>query len=382
MIPLSTSILHIDLDAYRYNLHTIQRIVGDECSVMPVVKGNAYGHGAVELTGIAVDEGVDMLGVATVAEGVELRKAFPSVPVLVLLQPSDDELASAIKYGLRLTLSDLRTGEKIGDLAHDMKKIVDVHCELETGMGRQGFQLDSEPKALLKLTRISSLNIEGVYTHFPDADLADHTFTSNQIKKFRQLIGELLKSGIPYQVTHAANSAATLNHPSSYFDMVRPGIITYGLHPNNDVPPDFPFKPVARWTTRIVLLRDLPKGAGISYGRTYQTSGTERIAVLPVGYADGFPRRLSNKGEVIIRGKRCPVRGNITMNQVMVDVSHLPNVATDDTVTLIGKDGDESIRAEEIADLCGTISYEILTGISAGVRRVYSSDSADHGTSR
>jgi alanine racemase len=379
MIVSSTSTLYVDPDAYRYNLQHIQKLIGDDCAVMPVLKGNAYGHGAIELARVAAEEGVGMLAVATVSEGVELREAFPDVAILTLLQPSEDELSFALEHELHLTLSDLQTAEKVGDLARDMKKIIDVHCELETGMGRQGFQLDLEPKALLNLTRISSLNIEGVYTHFPDADLEDETFTINQIKKFKQFIGQLSKSGISYDVTHAANSAAVLNHPSSFFDMVRPGIITYGLHPHNSVPSDFPFRVVGRWTTRVVLLRELPEGSSISYGRTYTTSTTERIAVLPVGYADGFPRGLSNKGEVIIRGVRCPIRGNITMNEVMVDVSHLPNVATGDVVTLIGSDGDECIRAEELAAHCGTISYEILTGISSRIRREYVSASKGSG---
>jgi alanine racemase len=312
-----------------------------------------------------------MLAVATVAEGLELRDAYPDIPILVLVQPSDDELALAIQNGLHLTLSDLKTAERIGEIARKANRIVDVHCEIDTGMGRQGFQIDVEPKAILKITRISNVDIEGIFTHFPDADRDDSTFTLNQIKIFRQQLRDLSDTGIPFEMAHAANSAAILNHRTSYFNLVRPGIITYGVYPNNSVPEDTPFHPVANWTTRIVLVRDLPGGVGISYGRTYRTTSPECVAVLPVGYADGYPRALSNRGEVLIRGVRCPVRGAVTMNETVVDVSHVPNATAGDSVTLIGQEGNERIRVEELAEKCDTIGYEILTGIGPGVARDY-----------
>ena len=367
----STSTLRIDLNAYRHNLKCIQSMIGDECGIIPVVKSNAYGHGAIPIAEAAIHEKVPMLAVATVAEGVALREAFPDIPILTLLQPSEDELVAAIRNSLTLTLSDLKTAERAGELAGKSNRILSVHCEIDTGMGRQGFQLDAEPKALLKITRISHVDIQGIFTHFPDADQDDPTFTNNQIKHFRHQIKDLSRSGIPFEMTHAANSAGLLNYPTSYFDMVRPGILTYGIFPTNDVPQETPFRPVASWMTRIVLVRNLPGGVGISYGRTYRTSSPERIAVLPIGYADGYPRALSNQGEVIIRGVRCPIRGTVTMNETMVDVTHLPNVAVGDTVTLIGQEGSVRIRAEELAQRCNTIGYEILTGIGMHVRRVY-----------
>ncbi|HIA48394.1 MAG TPA: alanine racemase [Candidatus Hydrogenedentes bacterium] len=371
MNPLSTSTLHIDLAAYRRNLQCIKGQIGAECNILPVVKANAYGHGVLPLAEAAIAEKVSTLAVATVAEGLELRSAYPAIPILVLVQPSDDELMPAIQNGLHLTLSDLNTAERVGELASKMNRIVSVHCEIDTGMGRQGFMLDAEPKAILKVTRISNVDIEGIYTHFPDADQDDATFTLYQIKTFGQQLKDLSDLGIPFETAHAANSAAILNHPTSYFDLVRPGIITYGVYPNNIVPEDTPFRPVASWTTRIVLVRDIPAGVDISYGRTYRTVNSERIAVIPVGYADGYPRALSNLAEVIIRGVRCPVRGTVTMNETMVDVSQVQNADVGDSVTLIGADGNERIRVEELAHKCDTIGYEILTGIGPQVARNY-----------
>ena len=176
-----------------------------------------------------------------------------------------------------------------------------------------------------------------------------------------------------------ANSAGILNYPGSYFDLVRPGIICYGIHPSNTVPSDSPYRPVASWTSRVVLVRELPGGVGISYGRTYSTQSAERIAVIPVGYGDGYPRALSNCGEVLIHGKRCPIRGRVTMNEIMVDITHLPSVSPGDLVTLLGQNGTELIRAEELADICDTIGYEILTGIASHVDRKYLPDTPHSG---
>ncbi|MFP6584272.1 MAG: alanine racemase [Candidatus Hydrogenedentota bacterium] len=367
----ATSTLHVDLNAYAHNLRVIQKMLENDCLIVPVVKSDAYGHGMVPIASRALQANISMLAVATVGEGLVLREAFPMIPILCLVQPSDDELMAGIRTGLRFTVSDLGTAERIGELAHKAKKIVAIHCEVDTGMGRQGFHLDESAKSMLKITRISNIDLEGVFTHFPVADARDESFTANQIRSFKQLLKQLARDGIPFEVGHAANSAAILNHPDSHFDVVRPGIITYGIYPDNVVPGDSPFEPVASWTSRIVLLRELPADAGISYGRRYKTTQQERIAVVPVGYGDGYPRALSNRADVLVRGQRCPVRGTVTMNQIMIDVTHVGGVAVGDTVTLIGEDGEQGIRAEELADRAGTIGYEIMTGIGPQVAREY-----------
>jgi len=377
MSTQSTSTLRIDLDAYRHNLTLIRTFIAPDSDIIPVIKNNAYGHGMIPIAKAAIEFGVPMLATSSIAEGIELRQEFPKTPILTLLQPSEDELISAIRQSLTLTISDTATAERVGSLAQKLNTVVRVHCEVDTGMGRQGFFLESAAELLQQISRISNVDIEGIYTHFPTADEVDDSFTVSQIRNFRQLLKELSRDGIPYEISHAANSAGVLNYTSSYFDMVRPGIITYGIQPNNTVPLDNHFRPVASWTTRVVLVRNLPGGVGISYGRTYNTKSAERIAVIPVGYGDGYPRALSNCGEVLIHGKRCPIRGRVTMNEFMVDVTHLHSVSPGDTVTLLGKNGTGLIRAEELAQLCGTIGYEIMTGIAPHVDRQYVPNTTD-----
>ena len=370
----STSKLRIDLDAYRNNLKFIQEHIGPDTNIIPVIKNNAYGHGMTQIATAAMNMTPPMLAVGSVAEGIELRKEFSNIPILCLLQPSDDELILAIRNALTLTISDAATAERAGSLAHKLNTVVSVHCEIDTGMGRQGILLEAATDFLQQISRIPNLDIEGIFTHFSSSDETDDSFTGNQIRNFRHLLKEVSRDGIPYEIAHAANSAAILNYPNSYFDLVRPGIITYGIHPTNTIPIDSPFQPVASWTSRVVLVRTLPGGVGVSYGRTYKTERAERFAIIPVGYGDGYPRILSNRGEVLIHGTRCPIRGRVTMNEIIVDVTHLPSVSPGDLVTLIGQNGREVIRAEDLAQLCNTIGYEILTGIAAHVERQYISN--------
>lgn len=367
----STSTLRVDLNAYRHNLITLREMLGPECALMPVVKSNAYGHGATPIAAQALRENVPMLAVATVKEGLQLRDSFASIPILCLVQPSADELMAGIRADLRFTVANLEIAQKIGEFAHKVKTVVSVHCEVDTGMGRQGFDVETAAEQLRNLTRIPNVDVEGVFTHFPVADDDDELFTANQIRSFRTILRDFSKAGIPFEFAHAANSAGVIDFPESHFDMVRPGIITYGVYPTNVVPENSPFAPVASWKTRVVLVRDMPGGVSIGYGRRYRTSEPERLAEIPVGYADGLPRSVSNRADVLIRGTRCPIRGTISMNQTMVDVTHVPGVIAGDTVTIIGKDGQEAIRAEELAEHAGTIGYEILTGITASVFREY-----------
>ncbi len=371
MSTQSTSTLRIDLDAYHHNLKLIREQIGPDSDIIPVLKSNAYGHGMLAMAKSAMELNLPILSVASISESIELREAFPKTPILALLQPSDDELIPAIRNNITLTISDAATAERAGSLAQKLNTVVSVHCEIDTGMGRQGILLESATELLQQISRIPNVDIEGIYTHFPSADEPEDSFTVNQIRHFRQLLKEVSKDGIPYEIAHAANSAAILNYPNAILDLVRPGIITYGIHPTNSVPKDTPFRPVASWTSRVVLVRNLPGGVGISYGRSYKTERPERIAVIPVGYGDGYPRFLSNKGEVLIHGTRCPIRGRITMNEIMVDVNHLPSVAPGDSVTLIGQNGREHIRAEDLAEQCNTIGYEIMTGIASHVERLH-----------
>ncbi len=289
----------------------------------------------------------------------------------MLVQPRDDELPLAVRHKLRLTLSDFATAERLGDAARKAHTVAPVHCEIDTGMGRQGFPVDKTVSDLRNLTRISNVDIEGIYTHFAMADRAEDPFTDNQLRTFRQIIKDLDKEGVPYEMVHAANSSGVLNFPQSAFDLVRPGLITYGVYPDGERPEDATFEPIMTWTTTTVLTRNLPGGASVSYGRTYFAPSPMRVAVLPLGYADGYPFYLSNKADVLIRGVRCPVRGRVTMNEMLVDITGVPEASVGDKVTLIGSDGGESITVEELAKRAETVPHNILTGISAHVTRDY-----------
>ncbi len=366
-----TSQVAVDLGAYAHNLRYIRGRIPEECQVMAVVKANGYGLGIVPIAERALAAGVEMLGVAAVSEGIHLREAGITAPILVLLQPQEDQLGPAIKHGLRLALSDVATGERIGELARKAKRVVTVHCEIDTGMGRQGFNTDSALQEIMSLTRISNIDMEGVMTHFPDAETPNDAFSVNQLKTFRHLLRQLEKSGIPYEMAHASNSAGIVNVPNAELDLVRPGLMTFGVWPSSAAPPEASLRDVVTWRTRVALVRDVAGGANISYGRTWRAPSPIRTALVPVGYADGFPVALSNTGEVLIRGRRCPVRGRVCMDAIVVDVTHVPGVAAGDTVTLIGQDGSERIAIEDVARLANTIPYEILTGIGPRATRVY-----------
>ncbi|MCL4695141.1 MAG: alanine racemase [Candidatus Hydrogenedentes bacterium] len=373
----SSSRAYIDLNAYGRNLGVVRSMIPKECGIIAVVKGNAYGHGAVPIARRAVVEGAEMLGVATVKEAVELRAAGIDAPILVLVQPAEDVLSAAVEYDLRLTISDVAVAERVGELARRANRVVPLHCKIDTGMGRQGFSMDDAVSEMMRLTRISHIDIEGVCTHFSIAENGRDPFTANQVRQFRQVLKLIEKEGIPYEMTHAANSAAVVGHPAAALDMVRPGLMTYGVWPTDSPPAESPLRPVLRWETQVILVKDIKKGDSVGYGRTFTAGDAIRVAVIPVGYADGYKHSLSNRASVLIRGKRCAVRGRISMDQTVVEVSHVQGISIGDTVTLIGSDGRESITAEELAERGGTIPYEILTGIGPRVEREYVDDPSE-----
>lgn len=365
------STLTVNLDNYAANLEVVHKYLPEGCSILAVVKADAYGLGAVPIAQRALHEGVAILGVASVAEGVELRAAGITAPILVLVQCALEELPLVVRNDLSLAVSDVDTTAELGDIARRAKAVASVHCEIDTGMGRQGFNTERGARDIVKITHISNVDIQGVFTHLASASSPDDPFTENQIRAFRHLVREVDKDGIPYEMLHAANSGAVVNYPQAAFDMVRVGLMTYGVWPSDAPPETSALKPVASWTTRVALIRDLPGGASISYGRTYRTSGPVRIAAIPVGYADGYRLGLSNRSDVLVRGVRCPVRGQVTMNEMLVDVTKVPEAVAGDKVTLIGVDGKERITAEELAGKAETIPYELLTGIGQSVDRAY-----------
>lgn len=367
----------INLDAYAANLALVQRLVGPGCGIIPVVKANAYGHGLERIAQTADKTDIKMLAVATVEEALRLRKAGIKTPLLVMMQPARDMLRLYIEHNLTLLVADTAIADAMGALAHDAHKVAPVHCKIDTGMGRQGILYDEAIETLQYIKRITNIDIQGICTHFPTADLIDDSFTLAQIKAFKQLIKQVEKAGIPYEIAHAANSAGILNYRESLFDAVRPGLMCYGIWPGKGGGEMPLLRRVLRWETTVVQVRQLKAHANIGYGRKFTTYGPTKTAILPVGYADGYRYQLSNKADVLIRGRRCPVRGAVSMDQIVVDVTAVPQVACGDTATLIGADGGLEITVEELAEKAGTISYDILTGIGARVYREYLCDTVE-----
>ena len=361
----------VDLAAYTHNLRVVRRLIGKNAGIVAVMKADAYGHGLLPIARRALEEKVAMLGVATVEEGVTLREAGIEAPILILFEPPRDALEAVVEHGLRLTLASTEAAERLGALAHTARRVVPVHCQVDTGMGRQGFGTATAVDEIQRLTRVSNLDIEGIATHFPSADLSENDATLAQIKTFRQILKDLEREGVPFELAHAANSAATVNYRDAIFDLVRPGLMTFGVWPAAELPHEPLLKPVLRWETRVTQVRELPEGATVGYARTWTAPRFTRTAILPVGYADGYPFALSNRADVLIRGQRRRVLGRVCMDQIVVDVTDAPAVQAGDLATLLGSDGNASITAQELADRALTIPYEILAGIGNRVPREY-----------
>ncbi|OGW75868.1 MAG: alanine racemase [Omnitrophica bacterium RBG_13_46_9] len=364
----------IDLGAIRYNQKSIQSILGTRSKIMAVVKANAYGHGIVEVSKVLEGLKITYLGVATLDEALVLRKANIRLPILILGSVLPGESEAAVKNNITLTLCNKELLGAFKDLA---KKRLSpkVHVKVDTGMGRIGVWHEDAIEFIINAkNECRNLDIEGIYTHFSIAG-RDKFFTQYQIDSFEGILSGLKELGISVPFRHAANSIAVVDWKKSHLNMVRPGIIIYGIYPKRNFPRLINLKPALSLKTKIVFLKDVPPGRSISYGRTYITQRDTKIATLPIGYADGYGRILSNKAEVLIRGQRAPVIGKVTMDQTMVDVGHVKYVKVGDEVVLIGKQKQEEIRVERLARLSGTIPYEIITGITSRVPRRYKNQS-------
>jgi alanine racemase len=371
---LSATRAIIDLDAYAHNLSEVRRLVGADCRLMPIVKADAYGHGLVPIARRAEKEGAFMLGVATVSEGIALREAGIRIPILVMVETPREAVAAALEHDLRLTISCVDSALHAGETARRLNTVARVHCKIDTGMGRQGFSLSNVVQDLVRVTHVPHVDTEAVWTHFASADRTGDTFTAHQLNVFKTLLHQFEAEGLPYELVHAANSSAIIAQRGCHFDMVRPGLMTYGIWPTDTHAATPNLRPVLRWETQILLLRDFSPNATIGYGRTYTVGKGMRGALLPVGYGDGYRYALSNRAEVLIRGQRCPVRGTVCMDQIVVDVTQVAGVSVGDVAVLIGQVGDESIRVEDMARWVETIPYEITTCITQRVPRVYVGD--------
>ena len=360
----------IDLGALGYNLNRIRERVGEGVSIMAVVKANAYGHGLGQVSRTLLDRGADYLGVATVDEAIAIRKSGVTLPVLVLGSVLREEAEAAVSHGITLTLCDSSMLRVLSELAKKKALRPKVHIKVDTGMGRIGVWHEEAAEFIKNVSLHKEIDIEGVYTHFSSA-ARDKMVTRLQIDSFEKVIKETEKNGICIRYKHAANSVAVVDWKDSHLNLVRSGILLYGVYPKEDFREQFELKPVMTLKTRIVHMKDTPPGRAISYGRTYITQHHTKIATIPIGYADGYGRILSNKAEALLKGQHVRVVGMVTMDQALLDVGNVKDVSVGDEVVLIGRQGDAEITIEKIAKLAGTIPYEILSAITDRVPRVY-----------
>jgi alanine racemase len=359
----------IDLQALSGNLKQVSACVGNR-AIMGVVKANAYGHGAVRVARHLEATGVRMLGVAYLVEGMELREAGINLPILLLAGCQVEEIPDLLKYRLTPVIFDAAILEVLGRRAVEENVLLPVHIKIDTGMGRIGVRGEGIVPFIEKAVQTPGIRVEGVLSHFAEADIEDRSFAVEQIRIMKEAHDALLGRGIKIPFSHMANSAAVMELPEAHFNLVRPGLMLYGYSPFEKRGP-LPLRPILRLLTRIIALKRVPEGTSISYGRTYTTRRESLIATLPIGYADGYPRSLSNRGEVIVRGKRVPVVGRVCMDMTMVDVTDVPGAALGDRVTVIGEEGSVRVWADELARWAGTIPYEILCGIGRRVPRYY-----------
>ncbi len=364
--------LNIDLDAVEYNLSLVRQKTGVQ--VMAVVKADAYGMGAVPIAR-ALEGKCGFFGVSSIAEALELRKAGIRTPILILGRMPVSAYALAVKEEIRTTMFRYEDALALSAEAQTQGKTAWIHFAVDTGMSRIGFQATAEAAdECAKIAGLPGIVAEGLFSHFACADSADLTSARTQEGLFREFDGMLKARGVEIPIRHMDNSAGIMNFEGHY-EMVRSGIVTYGMYPSNEVDPAaLPLKPVMQWVTRVAYIKTLPAGRTIGYGATYTTTRETVVATLPVGYADGFRRSLSGVGHVLIHGQKAPVLGRVCMDQIMVDVSHIPEVQLDDKVILIGRSGEEEITADAMAAATGTINYEIVCGLSRRIPRAYYRD--------
>jgi alanine racemase len=361
----------IDVNALRWNFEQARTKVGPAVRILSVVKANGYGHGACEVASVLEKAGCTAFGVATMEEGIELRRAEVQGLILVLAGVYPEQLDEMIAHRLTPALSDLEVMRQFNALATQRGLSLPFHLKVDTGMGRIGLPASEIESWLPQLRKLSALKLEGVFSHFSCAESVEGGYTRAQLELFKRVLQSLKRENSAPKHVHLANSAAVITLAEAHFNMARPGLMLYGVHPSAAMTSRISLKPALSWRTRITQLKQVPKGSSIGYGQTFVTQRESLIATLPVGYADGYHRLFSNRAAVLVRGQRAPVVGTVCMDLTMVDVTDIPSVQSGDEVVLLGVQDNASISATEMASWANTISYEIFTSIGARVPRVY-----------
>ncbi|MFO7963379.1 MAG: alanine racemase [Desulfobacterales bacterium] len=373
----------IDLGAIAHNVLQLRRITQPAAVLMTAVKADGYGHGAVPTAKTALRYGAGFLGVANVDEAVALRENGINAPILIFGYTFPERIGTLLQYDLIQSVYSFEMARHFSQAAISCGGKIKIHIKLDTGMGRVGILSLPEGRCddgryyrsvlneIVSIVSLKGCAVEGVFTHFATADHWDKSYAEQQFGWFMNVVNGMQAEGIRPPILHAANSAATMDMPNTHLDMVRPGIAVYGLYPSEHVTGNIVLKPALTLKTRVIQVKDVFAGFSVSYGCTYKTPHPTKIATVPIGYADGFGRVLSSYGHMMVNGQRAPVVGRVCMDMTMLDVGHIPDVAVEDEVVVIGSQGSGNVAAEEIAAKLGTISYEVVTSIGRRVRRVY-----------
>ncbi|MBW9170184.1 alanine racemase [Clostridium estertheticum] len=362
----------VDLDKLAHNMREIRRVTKSK-KIMAVVKADAYGHGAVDVAPVLLENGADSLAVAMLSEAMELRRSGIECPIMILGFTPPELIDNLLKYNIEQTVFSYEFAKRLSKMAQDENKIARIHIALDTGMGRIGFlPSDESVQEVYKISLLPNVIIEGIFCHFSTADEKDKTYTNIQVKKFDEFYQKLVAKKVYINTRHIANSAAIIDLPEIHYEAVRPGIIIYGYYPSDEVNKEkLDLLPAMTLKTNVVHIKTLPPGEYVGYGREYKTDKESVIATLPIGYADGYTRLLFQKAKVIIKGKFAPVIGKICMDQCMIDITNINGVKVGDEVILIGEDENNKFNADIVGGLIGTISYEIVCMIGKRVPRVY-----------
>ena len=377
----------VDLNAIAHNVREVRRITSPAAGLMAVVKANAYGHGILKVSQAAVQNGADALGVARINEGIIIRKAGLDLPVLVFGYTPFEYVPKLVEFDLTQTVFSLKTAQKLSDAGTAIGKKIKVHLKIDTGMGRLGLLTDFGLSASAESVRENYLNalaateaiaclkgleLEGIYTHFASADSSDKLYTKQQFEIFMDFLNRLDQKNLDIPVKHAANSAAIIDLPETHLNMVRSGILIYGLYPSDYVNKSrVKLKPAMELKSKVVHLKNVPAGFRVSYGMTYVTKKPTIIATVPIGYSDGLNRLLSSSGYMLVGGAKAPIAGRVCMDMTMLDIGHIQGVKIEDEVVIFGRQGALSITADEIADTINTINYEIITAVPERMPRFY-----------
>jgi len=368
---VSLTIAEINLSDLIRNFRQVRSCIPTGCKILAVVKANAYGHGIKEVSKELEYAGVDMLGVAHVEEGIILRESGIKSKILVMGGITDDYSVDIVRWGLTPVVYTLSFANALSEAAISNSNTLPVHIKVDTGMRRIGVLPEMTGELVGDIVRLKGLRIEGIMTHFAEADLQNREFVREQLDSFNSVCKTIREMGIDIPIRHTANSAAVLDMAESHLDMVRPGIMLYGYSPSSFLSPMADLRPVMTLKSKIVHIKKVPSKTGISYGRTFTTTRETVMATIPIGYADGYSRSLSNLGQVIIKGRLAPVIGRVCMDMTMIDVTDIPGIKQGEEVIIIGGENEVRITADDIAAWTGTISYEVLCGIGERVDRVY-----------